>query len=52
VGHPRKSAASDAALVLKVSKRSFGNWEQERTMPQEFELQAMLEIIQPKKKRK
>jgi hypothetical protein len=42
----------DAALVLKVSKRSLENWEQERSMPQGFGLQAMLEIIQPKRKRK
>lgn len=42
----------DAALVLKVSKRSLENWEQERAMPQGFGLQAMLEIIQPKRKRK
>jgi DNA-binding transcriptional regulator YiaG len=42
----------DAALVLKVSKRSLENWEQERAMPQGFGLQAMLEIIQPKRKPK
>ena len=42
----------DAALALKVSKRSLENWEQERAMPQGFGLQAMLEIIQPKRKRK
>jgi DNA-binding transcriptional regulator YiaG len=42
----------DAALVLKVSKRSLENWEQERAMPQGFGLQAMLEIIKPKGKRK
>ena len=42
----------DAAEVLKVSKRSLENWEQERAMPQGFGLQAMLEIIQPKRKRK
>ena len=42
----------DAAVVLKVSKRSLENWEQERAMPQGFGLQAMLEIIQPKRKRK
>lgn len=42
----------NAALVLKVSKRSLENWEQERAMPQGFGLQAMLEIIQPKRKRK
>ena len=41
----------DAALVLKVSKRSLENWEQERAMPQGFGLHAMLEIIQPKRKR-
>ena len=42
----------DAALVLKVSKRSLENWEQERAMPQGFGLQAMLGIIQPKRKSK
>jgi DNA-binding transcriptional regulator YiaG len=42
----------DAAEQLKVSKRSLENWEQERAMPQGFGLQAMLEIIQPKRKRK
>ena len=42
----------DAAVELKVSKRSLENWEQERAMPQGFGLQAMLEIIQPKRKRK
>lgn len=42
----------DAALELKVSKRSLENWEQERAMPQGFGLQAMLEIIQPKRSRK
>ena len=42
----------DAAEVLKVSKRSLENWEQERAMPQGFGLQAMLEIIQPKRKGK
>jgi DNA-binding transcriptional regulator YiaG len=42
----------DAAEVFKVSKRSLENWEQERAMPQGFGLQAMLEIIQPKRKRK
>ena len=42
----------DAAEVLKVSKRSLENWEQERAMPQGFGLQAMLEIIKPKQKRK
>jgi DNA-binding transcriptional regulator YiaG len=42
----------DAALALKVSKRSLENWEQERAMPQGFGLQMMLEIIQPKRKRK
>lgn len=42
----------DAALMLKVSKRSLENWEQERAMPQGFGLQAMLEIIQPKRNRK
>ena len=41
----------DAAEVLKVSKRSLENWEQERTMPQGFGLQAMLEIIQMKRKK-
>ena len=43
---------SDAAEVLKVSKRSLENWEQERAMPQGFGLQAMLEIIKPKRNRK
>jgi len=42
----------DAAVVLKVSKRSLENWEQERAMPQGFGLQAMLEIIQAKKKKR
>jgi len=42
----------DAAVILKVSKRSLENWEQERAMPQGFGLQAMLEIIQPNRKRK
>ena len=42
----------DAAEVLKVSKRSLENWEQERAMPQGFGLQAMLEIIKPKRNRK
>ena len=41
----------DAAEVLKVSKRSLENWEQERAMPQGFGLQAMLEIIQMKRKK-
>lgn len=35
----------DAAEVLKVSKRSLENWEQERAMPQGFGLQAMLHVI-------
>lgn len=42
----------DAAEVLKVSKRSLENWEQERAMPQGFGLQAMLEIVKPKRNRK
>lgn len=42
----------DAAKVLKVSKRSLENWEQQRAMPQGFGLQAMLEIIRPKRKRR
>ena len=42
----------DAAEVLRVSKRSLENWEQERAMPQGFGLQAMLEIIKPKRSRK
>jgi DNA-binding transcriptional regulator YiaG len=42
----------DAAVMLKVSKRSLENWEQERAMPQGFGLQAMLEIIRPKRGRK
>jgi transcriptional regulator with XRE-family HTH domain len=42
----------DAAEQLKVSKRSLENWEQERAMPQRFGLQAMLEIIKPKRNRK
>lgn len=42
----------DAALVLKVSKRSLENWEQERAMPQGFGLHAMLEIIKPKQRNK
>jgi DNA-binding transcriptional regulator YiaG len=40
----------DAAEVLRVSKRSLENWEQERAMPQGFGLRAMLEIIQVKRK--
>jgi len=40
----------DAAEVLKVPKASLQNWEQERAMPQGFGLQAMLQIIQPKRK--
>ena len=39
----------DAAEVLKVPKPSLQNWEQERAMPQGFGLQAMLEIIRPKR---
>ena len=35
----------DAADVLRVSKRSLQNWEQERAMPQGFGLQAMLKVI-------
>jgi DNA-binding transcriptional regulator YiaG len=42
----------DAAEILKVSKRSLENWEQERAMPQGFGLQAMIEIIKPKRNRK
>ena len=42
----------DAAVALKVSKRSLENWEQERAMPQGFGLQAMLEIIQAQRKRR
>jgi DNA-binding transcriptional regulator YiaG len=42
----------DAAVALKVSKRSLENWEQERAMPQGFGLQMMLEIIRPKRGRK
>ncbi len=42
----------DAAMILKVSKRSLENWEQERAMPQGFGLQAMLEIIKPKQRKK
>jgi DNA-binding transcriptional regulator YiaG len=42
----------DAAEALKVSKRSLENWEQERAIPQGFGLQAMLEIIKPKRGRK
>jgi DNA-binding transcriptional regulator YiaG len=42
----------DAAKVLKLSKRSLENWEQQRAMPQGFGLHAMLEIIQPKRKRR
>ena len=42
----------DAAVELKVSKRSLENWEQERAMPQGFGLQAMLEIIKPNRGRK
>lgn len=40
----------DAAVVLKVSKRSLENWEQERAMPQGYGLQAMLEVIRPNKR--
>ena len=42
----------DAAEVLKVSKRSLENWEQERAMPQGFGLQAMLEIIQTNRRKR
>ena len=42
----------DAAEVLKVPKASLQNWEQQRAMPQGFGLQAMLEIIRPKRVRK
>jgi DNA-binding transcriptional regulator YiaG len=42
----------DAAVALKVSKRSLENWEQERAMPQGFGLQMMLEIIQVKRKKR
>ena len=41
----------DAAEVLKVSKRSLENWEQERAMPQGFGLQAMIEVIRVKRKK-
>jgi DNA-binding transcriptional regulator YiaG len=41
----------DAAVVLKVSKRSLENWEQERAMPQGFGLQAMLKLIDKQRKR-
>ena len=41
----------DAAEVLKVPKPSLQNWEQERAMPQGYGLQALLEIIQSKRKR-
>lgn len=41
----------DAAEVLKVSKRSLENWEQERVMPQGFGLQAMIEVIRVKRKK-
>lgn len=41
----------DAAKVMKVSKRSLENWEQVRAKPQGFGLQAMLEIIQVKRKK-
>jgi DNA-binding transcriptional regulator YiaG len=41
----------DAAEVMKVSKRSLENWEQVRAIPQGFGLQAMLEIIQVKRKK-
>jgi len=42
----------DAALVLKVSKRSLENWEQQRAMPQGFGLQAMLNVIGAGNKRR
>lgn len=42
----------DAADALKIAKGSLQNWEQERSMPQGYGLQAMLQIIQPKRKRK
>lgn len=42
----------DAAKVLKVPKPSLQNWEQERAMPQGFGLQAMLDVIQLKRKSK
>lgn len=41
----------DAAEVMKVSKRSLENWEQVLAIPQGFGLQAMLEIIQVKRKK-
>lgn len=41
----------DAADILKVSKRSLENWEQERAMPQGFGLQAMIEVIRLKRKK-
>lgn len=40
----------DAAEVLRVSKRSLQNWEQERAMPQVFGLQAMLKVIDTHRK--
>lgn len=39
----------DAAEVLRVSKRSLQNWEQERAMPQGFGLQALLRVIDSKR---
>ena len=41
----------DAAEVLRVSKRSLRNWEQERAMPQGFGLQAMLSIVQKRRRK-
>lgn len=36
----------DAAQMLGCSKRSLENWEQQRSMPQGFGLNAMLALIQ------
>lgn len=41
----------DAAEVLRVPKKSLQNWEQERSMPQGYGLQAMLGVIQAKGRR-
>lgn len=42
----------DAAEVLKVPKASLQNWEQQRSIPQGFGLQAMLKVIGAGNKRR
>ena len=41
-----------ASVALGISKRTLENWEQERAMPQGFALQALLQIITAKKRRR